>query len=189
MTATTMFPNKPLLFSGALRRWGIHSVALALAGSAALAFSAHIQIPFWPVKLSMQTFVVVLIGLSFGSRLAAATVIAYLVEGAIGLPVFQGGAGAAYMTGPTGGFLAGFLLSASLTGFLAERGGIATATRAFGTVLLGMLAMYVPGIMWLAVLFGAEKGLAYGLYPFMLGELLKFVLLLALIHAERHHRR
>ena len=91
----------------------MRTATLILIGTGLLTLSAHIQVPFWPVKLSLQTFVVLVIGIAYGSRLGGATILAYLVEGAIGLPVFQSGAGIAYMVGPTGGFLLGFVLAAS----------------------------------------------------------------------------
>src|ERR671910_361894 len=80
----------------------LRTSTLILLGTGLLALSAHIQVPFWPVKLSLQTFVVLAIGIAYGSRLGGATILAYLVEGAIGLPVFQSGAGVVYMVGPTG---------------------------------------------------------------------------------------
>jgi biotin transport system substrate-specific component len=166
----------------------MRATLLVLAGTALLALSAHVQIPFWPVKLSMQTLVVLMIGLSLGGRLAAATVIAYLAQGAAGLPVFQGGAGLSYMAGATGGYLVGFLLAATTVGHLAERGGLRTLPRSLAVVLIGLCLIYIPGIAWLSVLFGAEKALAFGLLPFLTAEALKAGLLLALVACLRHRR-
>ena len=99
---------------------------LAIAGTALLTLSAKIQVPFYPVPMTMQTFAIVVIAMAFGWKLGAATVVLYLLEGAFGLPVFAGtpakGIGIAYMTGPTGGYLVGFFLAAGLTGWLAQRG-------------------------------------------------------------------
>src|SRR5690349_15200312 len=103
-------------------RWAV----LALAGSLLLTASAKAQVPMWPVPMTMQSFVVLVIGMAYGARLAGATVALYLLEGALGLPVFAGtpekGIGLAYMAGPTGGYLAGFAVAAVAMGWLAERG-------------------------------------------------------------------
>ncbi len=165
------------------------ATALILIGSALMAIAAHIQVPFWPVKLSMQSFVVVVIGMSYGSRLGGATILAYLVEGAVGLPVFQSGAGIAYMAGPTGGYLLGFFLAAIVAGYFAERGALNSLPTALGAILLATVAIFVPGIAWLAVLFGAEKSIAFGLTPFIPGALLKTGLALALTPAIRRYTR
>lgn len=153
---------------------------LVLAGSMLLALSAHVQVPFWPVKLSMQTFVVIAIGLVFGARLGGATVLAYLAEGAAGLPVFQGGAGLAYIAGPTGGYLIGFLVAAVVAGHCADRGALRTRFRTAGVVCLALALIYAPGMTWLGVLFGFDKAVAFGLTPFLAGETLKALLLIVL---------
>jgi biotin transport system substrate-specific component len=97
-------------------------VLLAVLGALLLTVAAYIKVPFWPVPLTMQTFVVLVVGAAYGARLGAATVTLYLAEGAAGLPVFAGGGGLAYMAGPTGGYLVGFLAAAAVIGWLAERG-------------------------------------------------------------------
>ncbi len=153
---------------------------LAVVGTLALTLSAKTHVPFWPVPMTMQTFVVLVIGLAYGWRLGAATVALYLAEGALGLPVFSGtperGIGIAYMMGPTGGFLVGFVAAAGLTGWLAERG----FDRSIGTTALAMLAgnvvVYAFGLGWLAGLIGFEKAVQFGLYPFLLGDAAKLVL-------------
>ncbi len=109
--------------------WG-RFAALAIAGTLALALSAKVQIPFYPVPMTLQTLAVLAIGAAFGLRLAAATVALYLIEGLLGLPVFAGAvAGPAYMFGPTGGYLLGFLASAAFVGFAADRGCYARGWR------------------------------------------------------------
>ncbi|MCB1835617.1 MAG: biotin transporter BioY, partial [Geminicoccaceae bacterium] len=117
----------------------LRPVALAVLGSLALWVSAKVQIPFYPVPMTMQTFAVLVIGMAFGWRLGAATVLLYLAEGALGLPVFAGtperGIGLAYMAGPTGGFLAGFVVAAALVGMLAHRGW----DRRLSTTLVAMV--------------------------------------------------
>src|SRR5579871_344920 len=98
------------------------AVVLVLAGSLLLAASAHAKVPFWPVPMTMQTLAVLVLGASYGWRLGGATLVAYSIEGAAGLPVFTGGAGPLYMAGPTGGYLAGFVIASIFAGWCAERG-------------------------------------------------------------------
>ena len=112
--------------------------ALALGGSLLLAISAKVQVPFYPVPLTLQTLVVLLLGATLGARLAAASVALYLIEGLAGLPVFAGAvAGPVYMAGPTGGFLVGFLAAAALIGFAADRRWDRTWIRLLGSLSLG----------------------------------------------------
>jgi biotin transport system substrate-specific component len=165
----------------------LRAVVLAILGAVLLTVSAKVQIPFYPVPMTLQPLVVVLIGAVYGSRLGAATVLLYLAEGAAGLPVFAGtpekGIGIAYMAGPTGGYLAGFVLAAFLVGRLAERGWDRAAATAFAAMLAGIVAIYLPGVAWLATLIGTDKALAFGLYPFIWGDLLKIALGTALLPA------
>ena len=158
----------------------IRNITLAIAGSVLLVVSAKIKIPFYPVPLSMQTLVVLMIGMVYGWKLGGATILLYLAEGAMGLPVFSGtperGIGIAYMMGPTGGYLIGFLFAAVLVGWLAERGWGQHAASAFGAMVLGNLLIYSLGLLWLGTVIGWDKPvLAYGLTPFILGDLLKIV--------------
>ena len=110
------------LWSPAAGSPAVRAIVLAVIGSILLTLSAKIQVPFWPVPMTMQTFVVLVLGVAYGWRLAGATVLLYLAQGALGLPVFAAGGGLAYMAGPTGGYLVGFLLAAVAVGWLAERG-------------------------------------------------------------------
>jgi len=151
-----------------------------LTGSILLAVSAHLQLPFWPVPLSMQSFVVLVIGLACGSRLGITTVLAYLVEGMAGLPVFHGGAGFAYLAGPTGGYLIGFLFSVALVGAMAERGLARTWLGATGVLLAGDAVILLAGVGWLSVLFGLPKAVAFGLVPFLPAEAVKLALAVTL---------
>lgn len=167
----------------------LRAVVLVLLGTALLAASAHIQVPFWPVKLSMQSFVVVVLGMAYGRTLGVATVLAYLAQGAVGMPVFQSGAGIAYMAGPTGGYLAGFVLAAGIAGWCVERGALNRLPTAFLAILAATAAIFVPGLAWLSVLFGVEKAVAFGLTPFLPGEALKIALALALVPAIRRVTR
>ena len=149
---------------------------LALAGSAILALSAKIQIPFWPVPVTMQTFVVLVIGMAYGWRLGGATVLFYLAQGAMGIPVFAKGGGLAYFAGPTGGYLLGFLTAAMLMGWLAEQGWSKSPLKTVAAMTLGTATIFVFGVGWLAYLLGFEKAIAAGLAPFMLGEICKIAI-------------
>jgi len=153
------------------------------AGSLALWVSARVQVPFWPVPMTMQTFVVVALGTLLGPRLGMAAVALYLAEGAIGLPVFAGtperGIGLAYMAGPTGGFLVGFLIAAGVAGLARGRGLLASAV----IVMAAHAVLFVPGIAWLATFAGWQQAVAAGLAPFLLATLLKAGLNFALARA------
>ncbi|MGQ9365925.1 biotin transporter BioY [Azospirillum sp. A39] len=171
-----------LLDTVAPRGGAAKAVAAAVLGSLLLAASAKVQVPFWPVPMTMQSMVVLLLGMAYGSRLAVASVLLYLAEGLAGLPVFAGaGAGPAYMTGPTAGYLVGFVLGAWATGRLAERGWDRAPLTALAAMAVGHALLFVPGVAWLAVLFGAEKAVAAGLAPFWAASLLKTALGAALL--------
>ncbi len=156
------------------------NVALAVAGSIALWVSAKVQIPFLPVPMTLQTLVVLIIGMAYGWRLGAATVALYLAQGAVGLPVFAGtpekGIGLAYMIGPTGGYLVGFLLAAMAVGYLAERGWDRNIFTTAGAMLIGNALIYIPGLFWLGSLIGWDKAIQFGIQPFLLADLFKLVL-------------
>ena len=143
---------------------------LAIAGTLLLAISAKVHIPFWPVPLTMQTFVVLVLGMAYGWKLGAATMLLYLAEGALGLPVFAGtperGIGVSYMVGPTGGYLAGFLAGAVLCGWLAERGWDRSWWRTAIAMTAGHLLILLLGFLWLATIVGAAKAYAVGVAPF-----------------------
>ena len=179
--ANTVWPSNR---TGALARNAI----LLVLGSALLWASAKIQIPFYPVPMTMQTFVVITLGMAYGWRLGAATLGLYLLEGAFGLPVFAGtpekGIGLAYIAGPTGGYLLGFLLAAAACGWLAERGWDRSVAKTAVAMLVGNIFIYVPGLLWLGTLVGWDKPvLAWGLTPFLLGDLTKLALAVALLPA------
>ena len=156
------------------------AAALAFAGSLLLTLSAKIQIPFWPVPMTMQTFVVLVLGAAYGPRLGMATMLLYLAEGALGLPVFAGtpekGIGLAYMMGPTGGYLVGFVLAAGLTGWMAERGWDRNVAGVLIAMSLGHLLILGIGALWLAQLIGWGKAWLFGLLPFWAATILKTLL-------------
>ena len=147
---------------------------LIVIGSLLLAASAQIKIPLYPVPVTGQTLVVLLIGMIYGLRLGGLTITAYLLQGAIGLPVFAGGAfGIATLVGPTGGYLGGFLIAAVVMGFLAERGMGRNIISTMIAMIIGNAVIYVMGVSWLASFIGAEKALAAGVLPFLYGDALK----------------
>ncbi|MBS0280911.1 MAG: biotin transporter BioY [Proteobacteria bacterium] len=162
----------------------LKNALLVIGGSFALAVSAKIQVPFWPVPITMQSMVALLIGVAFGSRLGALTILAYLAEGVAGLPVFAGmAAGPAYLVGPTGGYLLGFLLGGAFAGWAAERGWGRDLFRTLPVMLLGHVLIFAPGTLWLAALMGWNKALAFGIAPFALATLLKSALGAAIVAA------
>ncbi|MBL0370804.1 biotin transporter BioY [Rhizobium sp. KVB221] len=161
------------MLGGSLAR----KATITVLGSLFLAALSQIEVPFFPVPMTLQTLGVMLIGLTFGFRLATATVALYLVEGFIGLPVFAGFAfGPAVFVGGTAGYLFGFLGAAALMGFAADRGMTKSWLGAALTLLAGEVVIFGLGIAYLAYLYGFENALAYGLYPFVLADLVKMAL-------------
>lgn len=157
----------------------VYDVLVVLAGSALIALSAQVAVPlpFSPVPVTGQTFAVLLLGAALGATRGAAAVLAYLAEGAAGLPVFAGGlAGPAVLLGPTGGYLLGFLPAAWISGALAERGWDRRFPSTLAAMTLGDIAIFATGVPWLARFVGAENAIAFGLAPFLAGNAAKIVL-------------
>lgn len=155
---------------------------LALVGSLLIAVSAQFQVPMYPVPMTMQSFAVLVIGMAYGAKLGFATVLLYLAEGALGLPVFAGmKGGAQHLLGPTGGYLAGFALSALLVGWLAERGWDRSLLRTFAAMMAGKVVIFALGIGWLASLIGLDKAITLGFVPFIPGIILKVALAMAVL--------
>ena len=155
------------------------SLIVIFLGSILLAISAKVKIPFYPVPMTMQTFVVLFLGLSFGYKIGLATVSLYLIEGIIGLPVFSNsperGIGLAYFTGPTMGYLVGFLFACSLASFLKIEDNYAII---FLKLILSVSTIYILGILWLGVIIGWDKPIIeLGVTPFLLAEIFKITLL------------
>jgi biotin transport system substrate-specific component len=172
------------LFSTAFpRSQALHKAAAVGLGIVILTLASKVQVPFWPVPMTLQTLAVLMIGATAGMRLGGATVLAWLGLGAVGAPVFATGAGLAYMAGPTGGYLAGFLLAAVAVGYLADKGYGRTAVSAIGMLLVGLVAIYALGLGWLSLLIGAPKAMAAGLLPFIPAEILKLALGTAILTA------
>lgn len=162
-------------------------ILLAVAGSALLALSAKTKVVLGPVDMSLQSLVVLLIGAAYGWRLGVATVLLYLAEGAYGLPVFQGtpekGIGLAYMVGPTGGYLVGFVVMAAIAGWAADRGLDRNPFKFFGALLTGEVIMMALGFAWLAMLIGVDKSWQFGVAPFIVPDLIKVALAACLVPA------
>ncbi len=157
-----------------------HSIArqaaLALFGSWLLAGLSQIEIGA-PVPMTLQTLGVMLIGLTFGFRFAVAAVAAYLVQGAMGLPVFAGFAGgAAHFTGPTGGYLIGFLVGAAVIGTLADKGATRSWVGTLAALTAGLAVVFAFGLLWLGQFTGYDKAIELGLTPFIAGDATKLVL-------------
>lgn len=151
------------------------AVLLAVLGTAIVALAAHVSVPMLPVPMTLQTLAVLAIGAAFGSRLGAATLALYAVEGAAGLPVFSPTAdGYPGITGPTGGYIIGFILAAGLVGWFAERGWDRSLPKMLFASVLGGTILYVPGLAWLSTFVGGfAKAIEYGLPPFIMGDLVK----------------
>ena len=175
-----------LLPAAGLPVW-VRNGLLAVGGSLLLTLSAKINVPFYPVPMTMQTFAVILIGAAFGWRLGTATVLFYLAQGAMGLPVFAGtpekGIGLAYMMGPTGGYLFGFAVAAFVTGWLCERGFDRSLLRLTAAMFIGHLVIFAFGIAYLGALIGYERAWAFGVAPFYLATLFKTLLAAACMKA------
>jgi len=149
---------------------------VVLAGSVLIALGAQVSVPMLPVPMTLQTLAIVLVGLTAGSRLGAGAVLAYLAEGAMGLPVFAGGgAGLAWLMGPTAGFLWGFVGLAFAAGWLVERGVARGLIGTFISVVVISALLYVPGVLWLtsATPLDLNGAVTRGMVPFLLGDTLK----------------
>ncbi len=154
-------------------------ILLIFLGSILLTISSKIKIPFYPVPMTMQTFVVLFLGMSFGYKIGLATVSLYLVEGIIGLPVFSNspekGVGFVYFTGPTMGYLIGFLFATFLAGYFNFKGNI---LNNFIKLLISVSTIYILGVFWLGSLIGWDKPIIQlGVTPFLLAELFKIAIL------------
>jgi len=154
----------------------LKQAALVLAGTLLIAMAAQFSVRLGPVPLSLQGAAVMAIGFAFGARLGAVTVLAYLAEGAMGLPVFSNGAaGLPYMMGPTGGFLVGFVAMAWTCGYAADRGLARYAPYAIAAAVLASAIIYVPGLIWPAAAMGIEWSALWAgwMAPFLLGDVIK----------------
>lgn len=169
----------------------IYPVLVAF-GVALIAISAKIQVPFWPVPMTLQGLAVAGLAAAFGLRLGLATIIAYLAVGFVGVPVFAGPvAGPLYFVGPTAGFLAGFVVMTAIVGFVADRVSSASFWKLLGAMFVGDVLLFALGFVWLGYFFvtgsgttlGAGIAWAKGVEPYILGDLFKMVLAAAAVPA------
>ena len=156
---------------------------ISLMGSILLTISAKIKIPFYPVPMTMQTFVVLFLGISFGYKVGVTTIFLYLLEGIVGLPVFSNspekGIGIAYFVGPTMGYLIGFIFACFLAGYFKYNSNYLIN---FLKILVSTSIIYIFGVIWLGTLIGWNKPiLQLGVFPFLLAEFFKMLLLTLLI--------
>ena len=157
----------------------IKKISVIVIGTIILTLSAKIKIPFYPVPMTMQTFVVLFLGISLGYKIALTTVSLYLIEGILGLPVFSNspekGVGLVYFTGPTMGYLIGFLFAAFLSGYFDFKKNIFLI---FLKLILSVSIIYLLGILWLGIVIGWDKPIfELGVKPFLLAELFKIIIL------------
>ena len=166
----------------------VKQIILVIAGIAALAVAAKIKIPMIPVPMTMGTFAVLSIGAAYGMRLGLVTIIGYMLIGALGFDVFAGSSaetfGITYMMGGTGGYLVGYVLAILALGYAARQGWDRSIGKMALAMVLGNVLIYVPGLIWLAMLYGTDAPIfTWGLTPFLLGDLVKLALAALLLPA------
>ena len=159
---------------------------LVLVGIAALAIFAKIKVPMYPVPITMGTFALLTIGAAYGPRLGMATIIGYMLVGALGFDVFAGSSaeasGLIYMMGGTGGYLVGYILATLALGMAARAGWDRSVGKMALAMLIGNALIYIPGLVWLGQLYGWDQPiLAWGLTPFLIGDALKLALAAVLV--------
>jgi biotin transport system substrate-specific component len=164
----------------------IKQAVLVVLGIAALAIAAKIQVPMWPVPVTMGTFAVLALGAAYGPQLGLITIAGYMALGVLGADVFAGSSaeanGIAYMMGGTGGYLVGYVLATVALGLFARRGWDRSMGRMAVAMLVGNAIIYVPGVLWLGVLYGWDQPiLQWGLWPFLVGDALKLALAAAVL--------
>jgi biotin transport system substrate-specific component len=168
--------------------WYGYQAALVFAGAALMALSAQLSVnlPFSPVPVTGQTFGVLLVAAALGRIRGTLAVIAYLIEGFSGLPVFAGGAaGFFYAFGPTGGYLLGFIPAAFIVGYLADKGWDHNVYRTAVAMLMGTAVMFFFGLLRLSNFVGFDHILVMGLYPFVIGDLIKIAAAAILLPSVR----
>ncbi|MEM9732556.1 MAG: biotin transporter BioY [Pseudomonadota bacterium] len=160
----------------------VTNIALVVVGTAIMALAAKIQVPFFPVPMTLQTLAVFAISAAYGRNLAVATMLLYLAQGAMGIPVFAGPeAGIAYMMKGTAGYLVGFVVAAAIIGEAADRGLSQRPFTMFGVIVAADVVVFALGFAWLSTLIGAEKAWQFGVVPFVLGDLFKIAIATAAI--------
>ena len=187
MSVLSMTPSQSIASAvlGGGKQSLTNNILLVLAGSVLIALSAQIAIPVAgsPVPATGQTFGVLLVGMALGSRRGALAVIAYLLEGAMGAPVFALGASAPALVGPTAGYLYGFVPAAFVVGYLAEKGWDRNPVSTALAMLAGNILLYVPGLIWLGLMIGTtpSKTLAIGFIPYTGVDIAKLILAAAMM--------
>ncbi len=159
----------------------VKNILLILFGTLLLTVSSKIQVPFWPVPMTMQTFVVLIIAMAYGWKLSFLTLVAYLIEGSLGLPVFAKGGGHLYLIGPTAGYLYGMTIAAAVIGYFADLGYGKSIIKCIIPLLLGTIIIFICGIGYLSFIIGFEKAIIAGLLPFIPSELFKIALAVFII--------
>ena len=171
----------------------VRNIALAVIGSLLVAGAAQITVPMYPVPMTLQTLAVLGVGAAYGARLGAATLVLYAIEGAIGLPFFAGGKSGIFdgklnylLPAGSMGYIVGFIIAAWLVGKLVESGWTNTLVKSAVAALIGGGVLYIPGLIWLAIwaaktmnmdaVTATSSALSWGLYPFIVGDVLKAVL-------------
>jgi biotin transporter BioY len=163
----------------------LYDAIVVICGALILGLSAQVKVylPISPVPITGQTFAVLMLAAMLGSRRGVLAVIAYLVEGIAGLPVFAGGMGLATLIGPTGGYLVGFIPVVYVVGRLAEMGWDRRVITTIAAMLAGEIVLYTFGVCWLAIMTDTKTALTVGLYPFIVGDILKVILAAAVLPA------
>ncbi len=159
----------------------VKQMILIVVGIIFLAIAAKVKVPMWPVPITMGTFAVLSIGAAYGAKLGVATIVAYLIVGALGFDVFAGSSseiyGLSYMLGGTGGYLLGYVLAVVAVGALARMEWDRSFVKMAVAMLIGNIVIYIPGILWLGILYGWDKPiLQWGLTPFLIGDFAKLIL-------------
>jgi biotin transport system substrate-specific component len=152
----------------------LRNAVLAVLGSLLVAAAAQVNVPMLPVPMTLQSLAVLVIGAAYGARLGAATLALYALQGALGLPVFAGFKSGVMLA--SFGYVLGFIAAAYVVGYLAERGWDRSPLKMFAAMMLGAAVLYVPGLLWLSAWIGAEKAVAFGLLPFIAGDVVKATL-------------
>ena len=178
--ASSIWPNR----GSSLDMRIIRGVILAIIGSFVVAALAQISVPLWPVPITGQTFGVLIVGMALGSKLGMLSLTLYMLEGICGLPVFANfSSGPGVIVGPTGGYIIGFIFAAGAIGYLAERKWDRSILSTALAMLIGNIILYIPGLIWLGLFFAGlgkpdplEASIVAGLFPFLIGDVLKLAL-------------
>ncbi len=175
---TTLAPTLTNRYFSRTAAWLRDTLLITISALFVAAFAQiRIPLPFTPVPLTGQTFAVLLVGAALGSKRGAISLVLYTLLGALGLPFFAGGAsGLAYMSGPTLGYLVGFIVAAYVIGLLAERGLERSVRTSLIPFLAGTVIIYLFGAGWLAILFGVEQAITLGILTFLVGDAIKLIL-------------